>query len=90
MDPLSKKYGQVFQSPEGQSVLADLGSVCNFLRSSYSPVDPSDATAFREGQRSVFLHILSQLQQVDQDYLTLAQRLSNQLVSDQLEFFPDE
>jgi len=56
-----KLYAETFSTGPGQVVLKDLRrQYCD--TSSYTPGDPYE-TAFREGQRSVVLGILSELRQ---------------------------
>ena len=42
--------------PSARLVLADLAELCHAAKTTFRPDDPS-GLAFREGQRSVFLHI---------------------------------
>lgn len=53
-------FGLVFGSREGFMVLNDLKTICHPLAISYVPSNQFE-TAFREGERNVFLYILSQL-----------------------------
>lgn len=48
------------QTPPGQLILADLARLCHATTVTIEPGDPQ-MTAFREGQRSVWLHVLSML-----------------------------
>jgi hypothetical protein len=53
-------YGIIFSTAEGFEVLKDIMSFCHVNSISYSLGDQYE-TAFREGERNVFLYILSQL-----------------------------
>ena len=53
-------YGLTFSTREGFDVLADLMAFCHVNAISYGRGDQCE-TAFREGERNVFLYILSQL-----------------------------
>lgn len=54
---LRVSYRQVFGSPSGQEVLADLMRNTGLSRSSFVPGDPG-LSAFHEGQRRVGLYII--------------------------------
>ncbi len=61
-DQLRVAYQQQL-SPEtvsGGLIIEDLARLCHAARTSFAPGDPQ-LTAFREGQRSVWLHVLSML-----------------------------
>ena len=53
---MAQNYQDLFDSPEGRAVLADLADYCNATQSSFVPGDPCE-TAYREGARRVYLHI---------------------------------
>jgi hypothetical protein len=53
-------FGLTFSTREGFEVLKDLLTLCHPLATSYVPTNQFE-TAFREGERNVFLYILSQL-----------------------------
>lgn len=53
-------YGLTFSTREGFDVLEDLMAFCHANAISYGQGDQY-GTAFREGERNVFLYILSQL-----------------------------
>lgn len=55
----TKSWNAVFDmdDPRVRMVLRDLASYCNFTSSSFVPND-NNQTAFNEGARDVFLHIL--------------------------------
>lgn len=53
-------YGLTFSTREGFDVLTDLMNFCHANAISYGQGDQYE-TAFREGERNVFLYILSQL-----------------------------
>lgn len=53
-------FGLTFSTREGFDVLADLMAFCHANAISYGQGDQFE-TAFREGERNVFLYILSQL-----------------------------
>ncbi len=50
-------YNDVFNSDDGQVILKDLANYCCFNHSSFISQD-SHLTAFNEGARDAFLHIL--------------------------------
>lgn len=54
-------YKKVFEADEGQRVLRDLMIGFNFGHNVYAPGDDPMTVAFRDGQRSVVLHILHTL-----------------------------
>ena len=56
-DERAAKYRAVFGSPTGREVLEDLQRFTGFMETSHCPGDPC-TTSFREGRRSVYLHIL--------------------------------
>ena len=56
-----KLYQRIFKSEDGEKLLEDLEKRCNVESTSFSK-DPYE-TAFREGQRSVILHIKNILKQ---------------------------
>jgi hypothetical protein len=58
-DALFQRYKTVFSSPDGQKILEDLMTLFH-VRSIAKGVDPYD-TYFRDGQRSVVMHILGHL-----------------------------
>jgi len=58
----AKTYKAVFSSPEGQKVLEFLAEEAGQFRTSYVPGDPQ-GTAFNEGKRHMFNHILGIIQQ---------------------------
>jgi len=53
---LQESYRNCFEGPHGEEVLKHLGEICHMGESSFCPGDPN-STAFKEGQRSVFLHV---------------------------------
>lgn len=53
-------YRQVFRTPNGERVLADLAKFCRANRTTMHP--DSRAHALAEGRREVWLHIQQQLQ----------------------------
>lgn len=58
-DALFQRYQRVFSTPEGQKVLQDLAN--NFHVFGIAKGDNSHDTYFRDGQRSVIMHILAYL-----------------------------
>jgi len=68
-------YRKVFQSPEGERVLRDLMKQFHAMGTTYFQGD-THQTAFREGQRNVFLHIVNEL---NYDYEALEQRLQQMI-----------
>ena len=57
-EALVKAYRRIAESRDGQRVLLDLARYANVLNSSYAPGD-AHQTLFNEGQRDVYLHIMS-------------------------------
>ena len=70
-DALRGLYRQVFNTPEGKKILADLQMRCWIDRPTYASQDTHE-TAFREGQRSVVLSITNMLRQDNRDFPTTA------------------
>lgn len=63
MNNFSKKqklYQDLFNSPAGDKVLADLAIFCKLYEPTYQPGD-SHSTAYHEGMRRVYLRIHSYL-----------------------------
>jgi hypothetical protein len=58
VEALKSMYKQVFATESGKKVLKDLEARCNFRNTTFIQND-SIGTAFEEGKRSVFLHILN-------------------------------
>lgn len=58
----TKTYKKVFETPEGKEALKFISEECGMFRSSFVPGDPSH-TAFNEGKRQVFNHIMGILNQ---------------------------
>jgi hypothetical protein len=56
-DALRKDFQITFGTENGKRVLRDLSSVCNFTSCTCEEFSAEQAF-FREGQRSVFLHVL--------------------------------
>lgn len=54
-----RAYKNVFETPEGEIILADLAKFCGASQPNFH-VDPG-VMAMREGRREVFLRIMSQL-----------------------------
>jgi hypothetical protein len=59
-------YKRVFNTPDGERVLADLYKYCGISKPSYRE-GKSDATARNEGMRAVALHIKGILRQSEND-----------------------
>lgn len=57
-------YKNVFSTPEGEKVLADLAIFCGQYSPTYQQGDSHD-TAYKEGMRRVFLRIHSYLNRDD-------------------------
>lgn len=57
-DQVKMDYRITFGSEQGRRVLAYLADFCCFYKPTYTPGD-SHATAFNEGMRNTFNHILS-------------------------------
>ena len=60
-------YKSIFDSPNGNKVLEKLKSRCYYNRSTFA--SENNVAAFREGQRSVILHIVNLLD--DKTYETI-------------------
>ena len=58
VEALKSMYKQVFATESGKKVLKDLEARCNFRNTTFIQNDII-GTAFEEGKRSVFLHILN-------------------------------
>jgi hypothetical protein len=63
---LQSAYKDIFEGTAGKLVLKDLKNLCHVNRTTY--VSNSDDTVFNEGQRSVFLHIIT-MANIDVDKL---------------------
>lgn len=50
-------YSELLQGDRGKLIVADLARYCNVAKSSFVPGDPHQ-TAFNEGARDAFLHVL--------------------------------
>ncbi len=57
---LIEAYQDAFSGQQGKLILKDLALYCKFNETSFTPEDPY-ATAFNEGARDAFLHILEML-----------------------------
>ncbi len=55
-------YKELFTTETGKKVLKDLEGRCNYRVTTYVQND-SNGTAFEEGKRAVYLHILNMLQE---------------------------
>lgn len=53
---------RMMSSPTGRQFVTALLETCGIYRQSYSPGQPSDATFFREGERSVGLRVFAAVQ----------------------------
>ena len=60
---LKNAYRMVFNTPDGQRVLADLQARCNIGRSTWS--DKPNETYFLEGQRTAVLWVMDMLRDDD-------------------------
>ena len=58
VEALKSMYKQVFATESGKKVLKDLEARCNFRNTTFIQND-SIGTAFEEGKRSGFMHILN-------------------------------
>lgn len=69
-----KAYALAFASdrPEAQAVLRDLAAYCNAANTSFVPNDPH-ATAFNEGRRDAFNHVVEMLGLAPADIVELIQ-----------------
>lgn len=57
IDALALAYQHLFGSGNGIKVLCDLREACGFERNSVDDKYDANKTMFREGQRSIFVHI---------------------------------
>lgn len=57
---LVEAYQEAFKGEQGRQILKDLALYCKFNETSFTPEDPY-TTAFNEGARDTFLHILEML-----------------------------
>lgn len=64
---LIRAYKNVFNSPEGQTVLFDLMKSCSFLKATY--YSGVDSMQINEGRRSVILDILGVLDRKEEDII---------------------
>ena len=55
-------YTQVLSTESGKTVVKDLEARCNYRNTTYVQND-SNGTAFEEGKRTVYLHILNMLEE---------------------------
>jgi hypothetical protein len=83
LDKRREKYRLVFGSDDGSWVLRDLMMTFHFARGTHIPGD-SHESSFREGQRSVALHILGLMAKKIDDRETV-----KEINHDALEYFPD-
>ncbi len=68
---LGQDYRDIFLSAAGERVMADLMRQCGMLETS---MDGSpERTAFREGRRSIGLHVMEQLRWSEPELVKLAQ-----------------
>ncbi len=72
-EQLAKAYRRLIESRDGQRIIADLARYTNVLNSSYAPGD-AHQTLFNEGQRDVYLHIMSMARLSDDELLSLMQQ----------------
>ena len=68
---LGQDYRDIFLSAAGERVLKDLLRAAGMLETSISPT--AEHTAFKEGRRSIGLHILEQLRWSEPELVKLAQ-----------------
>lgn len=66
-------YRRLFESPDGQAVLADLMERAGMLSTSMVIGDPH-VTSYREGRRSLGLELLQLLQWGEMELVALARR----------------
>lgn len=64
VEQVKEIYRHVFGSESGKRVLKDLEVRSNFRVSSYVQGD-ANGTAFEEGKRAVYLHILNMLEEAN-------------------------
>ncbi len=62
IEAIKYMYKQVFTTDSGKKVLQDLEARSNYRNTTYVQND-SNGTAFEEGKRTVYLHILNMLEE---------------------------
>ena len=78
---LARAYRNTFATPEGEIVLGDLLRAGGVMEICHQPGD-AHATAFKDGRRSLALHIIDQLRWSEPELLRLARQRSTEAVSD--------
>ncbi|XPV77733.1 MAG: hypothetical protein ACNI27_07380 [Desulfovibrio sp.] len=66
------RFKRLFSTVDGRAVLIDLMKITGFCQSSFVQGDPH-STAFRDGQKSVFLAIQARLEAGEDEILELVQ-----------------
>lgn len=69
---MPRLYRDVFSTDQGLLVLRDLARFCGVLETSVMAGDPH-MTAFNEGKRAAFLHIIERLRWNERDILKMAE-----------------
>ena len=70
-------YNNIFNSPDGKKVLADLRRFCRATTPTADPNNPN-VTYLMEGRREVFLRIQAHLQLTDDDIFNLVEDYNNE------------
>lgn len=84
-DPRAKlgaAYRRLFESPDGQVVLADLMNRCGLLQTSMTAGEPH-MTSFREGRRAIALEIAQLMQWSEMEILALARQRTAEALREQ-------
>lgn len=67
---LERAYDKVFNSPEGELVIADLMELSGMGKVSYANEFKAETLAFIEGQRSVLHYIMQRIEMTELKFLT--------------------
>lgn len=79
---MPRAYQRVFYTDDGAQVLRDLAREANALSTSMHAGDPQ-ITAFQEGKRAMFLHIVDKLRWTERDLIKLAEAAARDRQEDQ-------
>ena len=77
---LTRAYRDLEKTPAGRLLLADLLGACGVLEVTHTPGDPHE-TAFREGRRSIGLHVLERLRWSEGELVELARRRTTETIN---------
>jgi hypothetical protein len=78
---LTRAWRALEESPGGKMVLGDLLGACGVLEVSHTPGDSHD-TAYRDGRRSIGLHVLERLRWTETELVELARRRSAEMIDE--------